>query len=270
MTRVIVSAPLDQLRSGEFRFLQEAARLGELHVLLWPDEAVRALTGRTPKFPLAERRYVLQAVRYVTAVHAIEGPVPADALPAMKAVRPDLWVIDEAHATPERKTWCAAHGLACRVLTARTLAGFPEPPPPPPSRRPKVIVTGCYDVLHSGHVRFFEEVAELGDLYVALGHDENIRLLKGPGHPLCGEAERRYMVGSIRHVRQALISSGMAWLDAEPEIAKLKPDIYAVNEDGDRPEKREFCQTHGIRYVVLKRLPKPGLARRSSTDLRGF
>ena len=78
------------------------------------------------------------------------------------------------------------------------------------------------------------------------------------------------MAGSIRHDRQALVSTGMGWLDAEPEIAMLKPDLYAVNEDGDRPEKREFCQNHGIRYVVLKRLPKPGLARRTSTDLRGF
>ncbi len=270
MTRVIVSAPLDQLNSGDFRFLEEAARLGELHVLLWPDDAVRALAGRAPKFPRAERRYVLQAVRYVTAVHEADGPVPADALPALKSFRPDLWVVDETHDTPEKRAWCASHGLAYRVLAAGDLAGFPEPPPLPPSSRPKVIVTGCYDVLHSGHVRFFEEVSGLGDLYVALGHDENIRLLKGAGHPQCGQAERRYMAGSIRHVRQALVSTGMGWLDAEPEIAMLKPDLYAVNEDGDRPEKREFCQNHGIRYVVLKRLPKPGLARRTSTDLRGF
>jgi cytidyltransferase-like protein len=160
--------------------------------------------------------------------------------------------------------------LAYHVLTAPDLAGFPVPPPPPPSGRPRVIATGCYDYFHSGHVRFFEEVAKLGELYVVLGHDENVRQLKGPGHPLFPAAERRYLVGTIRHVAQALIATGTGWLDAEPEIAKIKPAIYAVNEDGDRPEKREFCDKHGIRYVVLKRLPKPGLARRSSTDLRGF
>ena len=60
------------------------------------------------------------------------------------------------------------------------------------------------------------------------------------------EAERRYMTGSIRHVRQALISSGNGWLDAEPEIERIKPDIYAVNEDGDQPEKRAYCEAHGI------------------------
>jgi len=60
-------------------------------------------------------------------------------------------------------------------------------------------------------------------------------------------------------VRRALVSSGEGWLDGEPEIYRLKPDIYAVNEDGDRPEKRQFCEAHGIEYRVLKRTPKEGL-----------
>ena len=59
-------------------------------------------------------------------------------------------------------------------------------------------------------------------------------------------------------------------MDAEPEIALVKPDIYAVNQDGDKPEKRAFCAEHNLEYVVLERLPKEGLTRRSSTDLRGF
>jgi hypothetical protein len=59
-------------------------------------------------------------------------------------------------------------------------------------------------------------------------------------------------------------------MDAEPEINLIKPDVYVVNEDGDKPEKRVFCQQHGIEYIVLKRIPKEGLPRRQSTDLRGF
>ena len=84
------------------------------------------------------------------------------------------------------------------------------------------------------------------------------------------EEERRYVVGSIRYVTQCLVSSGMGWLDAEPEIRRLKPDIYAVNEDGDKPEKREYCASNGLEYVVLKRTPKEGLTARSSTSLRGY
>jgi glycerol-3-phosphate cytidylyltransferase-like family protein len=105
---------------------------------------------------------------------------------------------------------------------------------------------------------------------VVVGHDENIRLLKGEEHPMFPQEERRYQVAAIRYVKQALISSGHGWMDAAPEIARIKPDIYAVNEDGDKPEKRAFCLQHGIDYVVLKRTPKDGLPSRESTLLRGF
>ena len=78
------------------------------------------------------------------------------------------------------------------------------------------------------------------------------------------------MVSAVRYVTCALISSGMGWMDAEPEVIKYKPDSYLVNEDGDRPIKQEFCKKHNLEYIVLKRTPAEGLIRRSSTDLRGF
>jgi len=131
-------------------------------------------------------------------------------------------------------------------------------------------VTGSFDWFHTGHIRFFEEASEYGDLYVVLGHDKNIEKLKGPGHPMFPEQERKYIIGSIRFVKQALISSGDGWLDAEPEIKRIKPDRYVVNEDGDKDVKRRYCEERGIEYIVLKREPKPGLTRRNSTALRGF
>ena len=134
----------------------------------------------------------------------------------------------------------------------------------------KVVVTGCFDWLHSGHVRFFEEASQFGDLYVIVGHDENVRLLKGENHPMHSQEERCYMVGSIRFVQHAMVSSGSGWMDAEPEIEELQPDIFLVNEDGDKPEKRRFCQEHGLEYRVLSRAPADGLPARTSTDLRGF
>lgn len=110
----------------------------------------------------------------------------------------------------------------------------------------------------------------MGDLFVVVGHDANIRLLKGAGHPLLPQEERCYAVGSIKYVKQALISTGNGWLDADPEVQRLKPDIYAVNEDGDKGGKREYCRERGIEYLLLKRVPAPGLPPRSSTVLRGF
>ncbi len=245
--------------------------MGEVSVLVWPDQAVRRFAGRPPKFPLAERLYLLNAVRCVCRAVAAPGLIEPGAPLQIEGLRPEVWVDEPAAANPARLAACRERGLHYRVLAPACLEGFPEPPAQParPGQK-KIVVTGCYDWLHSGHVRFFEEVSAYGDLYVIVGHDANIRLLKGPGHPLLTEHERRYLVGSIRYVTQALISSGNGWLDADPEIARLKPDIYAVNEDGDQGGKREYCAQRGIQYLVLKRLPAPGLTQRTSTGLRGF
>ncbi len=274
MKKVVASGDFDDFRSPAVRFLEEAGRLGEVTVLLWSDETLRARTGKLPKFPQAERAYLLQAVRYVTDVVIVEGPLQqVGSLPQGFGFRPDVWVVDQAGDDACKKAYCQAHGLEYRVIGPSQLQGFPALAYPAGSEtapRRKVIVTGCYDWFHSGHVRFFEEVSGLGDLYVVVGSDPNVRLLKGDGHPLFPQDERRYMVQSIRYVHQALISSGQGWMDAEPEIALVRPDMYAVNEDGDKPEKRQFCLEHGIEYVVLKRTPKEGLPPRQSTDLRGF
>lgn len=268
---VMVVGAFDDPRSRDLRFLEEAARLGPLTVLLWDDASVARINGREPRFPQAERRYFLEAVRFVTRVVALDGVNAPDAMTLPADVSASVWVDNEREANAGRAAHAARLGLRYEVLPAGRLTGFPEAAPPPgETGRRKVVVTGCYDWLHSGHVRFFEEVSGHGELHVIVGHDANIRLLKGEGHPLQPEAERRYMVGAIRHVRQALISTGSGWLDADPEILRLKPDVYAVNEDGDKGGKREYCAARGIEYLVLARAPAPGLPRRSSTDLRGF
>jgi cytidyltransferase-like protein len=273
MKKAVVTGGFDGLRSRHVRFLEEASRLGDVHVLLWPDEAVRAMEGQGPRFPLAERLYLLQAIRYVRQITVARGPFERDAIPQVDEIRPDVWAVDQAGDHAQKRAYGEAHGIEVRVFEDEDLEGFPAPRfelSGKPSSRKKVIVTGCYDWFHSGHVRFFEEVSGLGDLYVVVGHDENVRLLKGAGHPLFPQDERRYMVQAVRYVTQALISTGHGWMDAEPEIARLKPDMYVVNEDGDKPEKRQSCEKHGLQYVVLKRLPKEGLPRRESTVLRGF
>ncbi len=275
MRTVVVSGTFDDVRSSHVRFLQEASNLGEVHAILWPDRDIQATTGKPPKFPQGERLYLVQAIRYVHRVILPSSLDDPDAIPefARLSPRPDTWVVDEDAAAVGKERFCEIHGLEYRVLARDQLRGFPYETSGSNaghSVQKKVIVTGCFDWFHSGHVRFFEEVSGLGDLYVVVGHGANIHLLKGKGHPVFSEEERRYMVQAVRFVTEALISTGQGWMDAEPEIAILKPDIYAVNEDGNQPEKEQFCKTHGIRYAVLKRTPKEGLPKRSSTDLRGF
>lgn len=238
-TKNVISAAFDDFRARDVRLIDEASRLAgkPIDVHLWTDGTVTRATGKPPKFPFAERRYVIQSVKFVR--HVVPWNEPQIVLPE----------ISDAS-----------------LETFPDVSAYPDDPASP---KKKIVVTGCFDWLHSGHVRFFEEASALGDLYVVVGNDANIALLKGRA-PMFDQRIRRYMVSAIRFVRLALISSATGWMDAAPEFARIKPDIYIVNEDGDRPEKRAFCEQAGIEYRILKRTPKPGLPRRQSTQLRGF
>lgn len=135
------------------------------------------------------------------------------------------------------------------------------------NKRRKVLVSGCYDLLHAGHIMFFETAAQYGDVYVCLGSDENITLLKNH-RPRFSQAERLYMVQAIRHVTHARISSGRGLLDFEPDLAEIKPDLFIVNADGGSEGKRRLCEQYGVQYLELPRDPKPGLPARSSTAVK--
>ncbi|MBQ9500415.1 MAG: adenylyltransferase/cytidyltransferase family protein [Bacteroidaceae bacterium] len=130
-----------------------------------------------------------------------------------------------------------------------------------------VFVSGCYDLLHSGHVEFFRQASAYGSLYVGIGSDKTILDLK-KHKTLYSENERLFMVKSIRYVQDAFINRGSGMMDFIPTVDMLKPDIFVVNEDGSTPEKEAFCKERGIEYVVLKRTPQEGLEARSSTDIK--
>ena len=131
----------------------------------------------------------------------------------------------------------------------------------------KVFVSGCYDLLHSGHVEFFRQAAEYGDLYVGIGSDETILHYKNH-ETLYNEKERLFMVKAIRYVKDAFINPGSGIMDFIPTVDRLKPDILVVNEDGASEEKRRFCEERGMEYIVLKRDPHEGLEAHSSTALK--
>ena len=275
---VIVFGGFDDLRTIDIRFLQEAGRFGAVHVFLMSDAAYQAAYRSHPKFMLAERKYYLESIRYVSHLSVTDASNQKIFLEEIKSNLPNeqnlLLATLEGAADDHFKKYCQDHQLQYQVIPESAIAGFPMEDETQESARvtvkPKVMVSGCFDWVHTGHVRFFEEASAYGDLYVVVGHDANLRLLKGEGHPLFPQEERQYWVHSIRFVKQAVISTGHGWLDAEPQILSIKPDIYLVNEDGDRPEKREFLKQNQIEYIVLEREPKPGLPRRVSTDLRGF
>ncbi|MCC7502406.1 MAG: adenylyltransferase/cytidyltransferase family protein [Flavobacteriales bacterium] len=130
-----------------------------------------------------------------------------------------------------------------------------------------VMVTGCFDLLHSGHVAFLREAAKHGDLHVCIGSDATVHALKGRW-PINDQQERKYMLEALGCVSAVHINSGGGQMDFLNEFAAIKPDVFVVNSDGHAEAKATLCAKHGTRYLVLERIPHPGLKARSTTDLR--
>ena len=131
----------------------------------------------------------------------------------------------------------------------------------------KVFVSGCYDLLHSGHVEFFRQASQYGDLYVGIGSDKTILHYKNH-KTVYSEKERLFMVKSIRYVKDAYINAGSGILDFVPTLDIVQPDILVVNSDGGNEDKHRLCEERGMEYIVLERDPHEGLEARSSTELK--
>lgn len=131
----------------------------------------------------------------------------------------------------------------------------------------KVFVSGCFDMLHSGHVAFLKEASGFGDLYIGLGSDKTLKELKGR-EPINSEDERFYMLSALACVKQVSVNRGSGLIDFLEDIKILKPDLFVVNEDGHTPEKESLCRELNIEYKVLKRIPHANLPVRSTTALR--
>src|SRR5215813_14137589 len=124
LKQVVVSRHLDDIRSADIRFLEEASKLGGVTVLLWTDDAVQASSGKASKFSFAERLYFLNAVRYVTRVEPVQGEIKEATLPSL-TVRPDIWADWQSPQNAVRQAFCDKFGLKYHVILRRELAGFP-------------------------------------------------------------------------------------------------------------------------------------------------
>lgn len=131
----------------------------------------------------------------------------------------------------------------------------------------KVFVSGCYDLLHSGHIEFFIQASRYGDLYVGIGSDATYLEYKHR-KPMFPQEERLFMVKSIRYVKDAYINAGSGVIDYLPTLDIVKPDIFVVNAEGGSEQKRRICEERGIQYIELERTPHEGLEARSSSSLK--
>lgn len=92
-----------------------------------------------------------------------------------------------------------------------------------------VFTNGCFDILHTGHVRYLAAARALGDvLILGLNSDASVRRLKGETRPVNSEADRAEVVGALASVDYVVIFGEDT---AEDLIAKVQPAVYAKGGD---------------------------------------
>lgn len=155
---------------------------------------------------------------------------------------------DESNMQDYRYEWCGVESLVEFVR---------EPDPDYVARRIReelsrkvVLTTGCYDLLHAGHVRHLEESRSYGDrLVVALNSDASVKRLKGEGRPHRGEKDRMAVLESIRFVDDVRLFDGD---DALPIIHKLRPAVVTNGCDHDVQSVvgKDFVEAYGGQVVI--------------------
>lgn len=125
-----------------------------------------------------------------------------------------------------------------------------------------VFTSGCFDILHAGHVRYLAQARALGDaLLIALNSDESVRAIKGPSRPVNSEADRAEVLCALSAVDGVIIFS-------EPRttslIQKIRPHVFAKGGDYTldtlNPEERAALEAIGAEIHLL-----PEVKGRSTT-----
>lgn len=118
-----------------------------------------------------------------------------------------------------------------------------------------VLVGGCFDILHIGHVRFLSEAKGMGNyLVVLLENDQDVKRLKGENRPVFVQKERAEMLSSLRSVDLVVLLPTMQNdSDYLSLVKKIKPDIIAVTE-GDRHIHKKNRQAKKVGATV-RRVP---------------
>lgn len=128
----------------------------------------------------------------------------------------------------------------------------------------KVLVGGCFDLLHYGHVRFLEEAKKLGNtLIVALESDENVRKMKGDGRPIHTQQQRKEMLEALSCVDEVIALPPMnTHQDYYDLVTRVAPNIIAITE-GDPLEanKKEQAAKAAARLVVIPKIPTPSTSQ---------
>lgn len=125
-----------------------------------------------------------------------------------------------------------------------------------------VATSGCFDLLHVGHVETLRSARALGDiLVVLLNTDESVRALKGPSRPIQSEHDRAAVLAALEPVDAVVLFSDRTPV---PLLRRMRPDLFVKGGDyqlADLPEAQSSHEWGG--HVVLV----PQVMGRSTTRL---
>ena len=128
----------------------------------------------------------------------------------------------------------------------------------------KVLVGGCFDILHFGHISFLKQAKALGDhLVVALESDENVRRLKNEHRPIHTQQQRREMLEALSFVDEVIELPPMT-TDQEyfNFVTKLSPAVIAVTEGDPILAKKQLQATIvGAQLVVIPKIHTPSTSQ---------
>jgi len=113
------------------------------------------------------------------------------------------------------------------------------------------LANGVFDLLHVGHIRYLQGAAAEADrLVVAVNDDESVRMLKGEGRPVMGQADRAELVAAIRGVDYVVVFSGRTVTDV---LTRLKPDVHCKGTDYtvESVPERPIVQAYGGRTAIV-------------------
>lgn len=117
----------------------------------------------------------------------------------------------------------------------------------------KVLVGGCFDILHYGHIHFLKNAKKLGDyLIIALESDANIRKLKGETRPIHNQNQRCETLEALSFVDQVIVlKEAMKDEDYKNLIQIIKPNIIAVTA-GDPILEKKQNHAKSVKAVVVE------------------
>lgn len=121
----------------------------------------------------------------------------------------------------------------------------------------KVFVSGCYDILHAGHLQFFEEARSLGDSLTVSFASAEVLWIHKRRKPSIPDDHKLALLQGLRMVDEVVIGdSHKEGLDFEDHFLRIRPDILAVTEDDKYgPLKRALCEQIGAQYTILPKTP---------------